>query len=381
MHSPPRILAVDDSPENLEVVRVRLESTGYEVIEASSGREGLAKARVARPDLLLLDIMMPEMDGIAVLRELKQDPTLGFMPVILLTAKADTHDVVQGLNAGGDDYLAKPFDHATLLARVRSMLRIKALHDQVQEQTERLARQADELAVWNRTLEERVASQVAELDRAARLRRFLAPQIVDVIASADQSTLLASHRREITVVFCDLRGFTAFSETAEPEEVLDVLRAYHRTLGDLIQAYQGTLERFAGDGILIFFNDPVPFPDHTLRAVRMAAEMRRNMQELTEKWRRRGFELGFGVGIAVGYATLGQIGSDWRFEYAAVGSVINLASRLCSEAAAGQILITQRVFAEIEAVADAARLDDKVLHGFHRPVPVYEVTALRNADS
>jgi adenylate cyclase len=386
VRNPPRILAVDDVPANLDIVRMRLQAHGYEVVTAVDGEDALEKTRTLDPDLVLLDIMMPKMDGITALKLMKQDAALRFIPVILLTAKADTADVVAGLEAGGDDYLTKPFDQAALIARVRSMLRIKALHDTVQEQagklqqqTEQLQQQTEQLAEWNRTLEERVAAQVTEIERVGRLRRFLAPQIAEVIASSDADEMLKSHRREVTVVFCDLRGFTAFTEIAEPEEVMAVLREYHKTLGELIYQYEGTLERFAGDGILILFNDPIMHQDHAARAVRMALEMRDGIRAVQEVWKKRGHSLGFGVGIALGYATLGQIGFDRRFEYAAIGSVTNLASRLCDEAKAGQILISQRIFGLIDGEVEAAHVGDLTLKGFHRPMPAYEVVRWRGS--
>jgi class 3 adenylate cyclase len=379
VRNPPRILAVDDVPENLDIVRMRLQAHGYEVITAVDGEDALDKARTHEPDLVLLDIMMPKLDGISALKVLKQDAALKFIPVILLTAKSDTADVVAGLEAGGDDYLTKPFDQAALIARVRSMLRIKGLHDTVQEQAAKLREQTEQLAEWNRTLEERVAAQVQEIERVGRLRRFLAPQIAELIASSQADDMLKSHRREVTVVFCDLRGFTAFTEIAEPEEVMAVLREYHETLGELIYRYEGTLERFAGDGILILFNDPIVHADHASRAVRMALEMQHGIGALLELWKKRGHSLGFGVGIALGYATLGQIGFDRRFEYAAIGSVTNLASRLCDEAKAGQILISQRIFGLIDGEIEATHVGDLNLKGFHRPMPAYEVVRWRGS--
>lgn len=379
MRNPPQILAVDDVPENLEIVAVRLNAHGYQVVTAADGEEGLAKARALRPDLILLDIMMPKLDGISVLKELKRDESLGFIPVILLTAKADRSDVVAGLDAGGDDYLTKPFDQSALLARVRSMLRIKALHDTVQDQAERLARQAEELAAWNTTLESKVATQVEEIERISRLKRFLSPQIADVIAATGGAqNLLESHRREVSVVFCDLRGFTAFTEIAEPEEVMTVLNEYHEALGAEIDRYEGTLERFAGDGLLALFNDPLPCPDHPERAVRMAIDMQESLRRLAATWQRRGHELGFGVGIALGYATLGRIGFERRFDYSAVGSVTNLASRLCDEAKSGQIIVEARVFNAIERLIakglfGARALRPLSLKGFRRPVDAYAI--------
>jgi adenylate cyclase len=369
MHSPPRILAVDDTPENLEILRLRLESQGYEVVTAADGEEALLRAREVNPDLVLLDIMMPKLDGIEVVRAIRADPALRTLPVILVTAKADTRDVVAGLDAGGDDYLTKPFEHSALLARVRSMLRQKELHDRIEEQ-------ALQLAQWNRTLEDRVAAQVEEIERMGRLRRFLSPQVADVVVSSGGGDgMLASHRREVTVVFCDLRGFTAFSETAEPEEVMAILRQYHACLGEVIFNFGGTLERFAGDGLLVLFNDPIEYPDHTARAVRMALEMRAQMQGLTERWRRLGHDLGFGVGVSKGFVTLGAIGFDKRQDYTAIGTTTNLASRLCDEAKAGQILISQRVFTTLEPALQASCLGEIALKGFNRPALVYEVLA------
>lgn len=375
LRNPPRILAVDDVLENLEIISVRLAAHGYDVVTAADGEAGLAKARADRPDLVLLDIMMPKLDGISVLKELKRDADLGFIPVILLTAKADRTDIVAGLDAGADDYLTKPFDQAALVARVRSMLRIKALHDLVQDQATRLARQTTELAAWNATLEARVAEQVAEIERISRLKRFLSPQVAELIAAgSDTENLLESHRREVTVLFCDLRGFTAFTEIAAPDAVMLVLNEYHRTLGVHIDRYEGTLERFAGDGLLALFNDPLPCPDHTLRAVRMALDMRASMSELADVWRERGHELGFGIGIARGFATLGRIGFERRFDYSAVGSVTNLASRLCDEAKGGQIIVESQVFATVKNLFEGRALEPLNLKGFRHPVEAYEIT-------
>ncbi len=344
---------------------------------ATDGEEALAVATAQHPDLILLDIMMPKIDGIDVCRRLKADTSLPFMPIILVTAKADSKDVVVGLEAGADEYLTKPVDQAALVARVKSMLRIKALHDTVQEQAAHLEAQSQQLADWNQTLEQRVQEQLVELERIGRLKRFFSPQLAELIVSSGGEKLLESHRREITVVFCDLRGFTAFSETAEPEEVMGVLREYHTALGTLIFRFEGTLEHFAGDGIMVFFNDPLPCPDPEARAVRMATAMRQQMSELTEKWRRRGYQLGFGVGIAQGYATLGKIGFEGRFDYGAIGTVTNLASRLCSEAQGGQILINQRVYAAVAELVEVEPAGELSLKGFHKPVPTFNVLELR----
>jgi adenylate cyclase len=382
VRTPPRILAVDDMPTNLEILRVRLEAQGYEVITAEDGEEALAKARELEPDLVLLDIMMPKLDGIAVLKQLKQDAMLRFVPIILVTAKSDVRDVVSGLDSGGDEYLTKPFEHAALTARVRSLLRVKELHDTVQHQAAQLKEQTEQLSSWNRLLEERVAEQLMEIERIGRLKRFLAPQVAQMIASSDlPDSVLASHRQEITVLFCDLRGFTNFTETSEPEEVMAVLRDYHENLGELIFRYEGTLERFLGDGIMIVFNDPIPCVDHTERAIRLALDMRERVNELGTQWRRKGHELGFGIGIATGFATVGQIGFQERREYTAIGSVINLASRLCDEAATGQIVIPARVLASVDQSVKVKALGELTLKGFDKPLAAYDVLSWHNQPS
>ena len=258
MRTPPLILVVDDVADNVEILQLRLESQGYEVIAAADGEAALAAIRDKLPDLVLLDIMMPKLDGIGAVKAMKADPGLPFIPVILVTARADAKDVVAGLEAGADDYLTKPVDQAALMARVRAMLRIKALHDTVQEQSRRLEDQAAELALWNRDLESRVQAQLGEIERMGTLKRFLAPQLAEMIVSRGEQRILETHRRDIVVVFCDLRGFTAFAETAEPEEVLDLLREYHEALGPLVTRSEGTLDHFSGDGIMVFFNDPLP---------------------------------------------------------------------------------------------------------------------------
>jgi adenylate cyclase len=370
MREPPRVLVVDDNPANLEILETRLARQGYEIVTAKDGDEALVTARAQTPDLILLDVMMPGLDGIQVCRQLKADSSLPFMPIILVTAKADPDDIVAGLDAGGDEYITKPVDHAALVARVRSILRIKALHDTVQEQ-------AVQLEAWNRTLEQRVAAQLAEIDRLGSLKRFLSPQVAELIVAAGDERLLESHRREITVVFCDLRGFTAFSETSEPEEVMGVLRQYHAALGQLIFRHEGTVEHFAGDGVVVLFNDPLPCPDPSARAVRMAIDMRACVGDLSQTWRRHGHQLGFGVGIAQGYATLGQIGFEGRFDYAAIGPVSNLASRLCDEAADGEILLSQRALAAIEDLVEAEPIGELTLKGFVRPVLAHRVHGLK----
>ena len=373
MRTPPLILVVDDVPDNVEILQLRLESQGYDIIAAGDGEAALAMVRDRLPDLVLLDIQMPKLDGIETVKRLKADQALPFIPVIMVTARADAKDVVAGLEAGGDDYLTKPVDQAALVARVRAMLRIKALHDTVQDQARRLDDQAAELALWNQELEARVQAQLGEIERMAVLKRFLAPQIAEMIVSRGDESILETHRRDIVVVFCDLRGFTAFAETGEPEEVRDLLREYHEALGPIVARSEGTLDQFAGDGIIVFFNDPLPCPDPAERAVRMALEMREAVARLQAGWRRRGHDIGFGVGIAQGYATLGQIGFADRVHYTAIGTVCNLASRLCDQAMDGQILVSKRIAGAIEGTVGLEEIGDLALKGLSQATAVFNV--------
>ena len=372
MHKPPRILVVDDNEVNRDILVTRLEIHGYELLQAADGEEALAAAKQHLPDLILLDVMMPKIDGIEVTRRIKADASMPFMPIILVTAKADSKDVVEGLEAGADEYLTKPVDQMSLVARVKSVLRIKELHDTV-------TAQAADLASWNKTLEQRVADQITEIERVGRLKRFLAPQVAELIlSSGGDERILESHRRDISVVFCDLRGFTTFAESAEPEEVMNVLNEYHTCLGALIHKHEGTLDKYAGDGLMVLFNDPLPCPEPVVRAVRMAVEMRDEVGKLAVKWRKYGYELGFGLGISHGFATIGRIGFEGRFDYSAIGSVVNLAARLCGEAGAGQILVDRKVYMAIEAIADVEQSGELILKGFHRPVVAYDVRTLRS---
>ena len=369
MHNPARILVVDDNAASREILTKRLQQQGYELLQASDGEEALNSAKQNLPDLILLDVGMPKLDGFEVCRRLKNDPTLPFMPIILVTARAAAQDVVTGLEAGADEYLTKPTDQAALIARVHSMLRLKALQDQVRDQ-------AADLAQWNRALEQRVEQQIGEVNRLNRLKGFLPPQIAKLVTSPGNEKLLQSHRREITAMFCDLRGFTAFAESAEPEDILAVLQEYFGCLSDSIDHFEGTLQHFAGDGVFVIFNDPLPCADHSVRAVRMAVEMRSQITVLAQKWRRYGHELGFGIGIAAGYATLGSVDYRGRFQYSASGTVVNLAARLCARAADGQILTDGRIQLAAESVVGAEPLGNLELKGFHRPIRVFNVCEL-----
>ncbi|MDT5209364.1 MAG: adenylate cyclase [Mycobacterium sp.] len=363
---PVTVLAVDDQPANLRLLDAVLTPCGYRVLTATSGAEAIALLDAEDVDLVLLDIVMPEMDGHEVCRRIRSTAATEFLPVVMITASG-TEQRLAALQSGADDFVTKPFDQSELLARVASLARIKRYHDTIR-------RQAEELADWNTELETRVARQVAELERTNRLRGFLSPQLADLVVG-DES-LLESHRREIVVVFTDLRNFTPFARNSEPEEVMGVLREYHQAIGTLVHAYEGTLERFTGDGIMAFFNDPVPQDDAAERAVRMSIGIRDAVRELAERWFRRGHDLALGIGIAQDFATLGRIGFENRFDYAAIGSVTNLAARLCSDADAWQILVTDRVLAHTEHVAVAELIGDVQPKGFSRPVRVHNIKAL-----
>ncbi|HYQ08866.1 MAG TPA: GAF domain-containing protein [Xanthobacteraceae bacterium] len=240
-----------------------------------------------------------------------------------------------------------------------------------------LRQRTEEVVKLNQQLEARVADQVGEIERMGRLRRFLPPQVADLIVASGTERQLESHRREITALFCDLRGFTGFSESSDPEDVMTLLRQYHAAIGEIIIKYSGTLERYAGDGVMVVFNDPVPVDNPALQAVRMALDMRSALGALIEKWRRLGHELGFGIGIAHGYATLGTIGFEGRFDYAAIGTVSNIASRLCDEAKPGQILISPRVLLAVEEAIAVEPAGDFALKGISRPLTAYNVVGAR----
>ena len=354
------VLVVDDQPPNLRLLEAILGPRGYDVRTAESGKDALAAIAEGGIDLVLLDIVMPEMDGYEVCRRIRGHADTAYLPVVMLTASGDEQKI-KALEAGADDFLTKPIDQSELLARVASLGRIKRYQDTIKQQ-------ADQLAEWNRELESRVESQVSQLQRLQRLRRFLAPQLAELIVDSGDDAFLESHRREIVVVFCDLRGFTTFAESSEPEEVMSVLEEYHRALGDLIFRFEGTLERFVGDGLMVFFNDPVRCEDGPLRSIRMALAMRTRIKGLAERWAREGHDLGLGIGIAQGYATLGTIGFEGRHYYAAIGSVTNLAARLCADAAAWEILVTERVFASAGSLVIGEDAGQRDLKGFSRSV-------------
>jgi adenylate cyclase len=339
--TPAKILAVDDTPENLRLLEALLSPRGYELVTASSGPQALALIATEKPDLLLVDIVMPDMNGYEVTKRVRADPASRHLPIIMITATGGA-DLVRSLEAGADDFVSKPFDQHELLARVKSLLRVKSYYDTVQRQREELS-------------------------------RFLSPQIAELITSDEGQRLLDGHRRAITVVFCDLRDSTPFWETVEPEEVISVLRQYHGAMGELIAEYGGTLEHFEGDGMMVFFNDPIEMPGHELRAVQMALAMRERFEAISAAWKKKGYGLGFGVGISVGYATLGRIGYEGRYDYAAIGNVTIVAARLSGKADAGQILISQRLNAAIEDRIETTPMGEIDLKGMARPLQAFSV--------
>ena len=367
------ILVVDDDQGNRDLLARRLIREGFAVHTAPDGQAALEiLGHQSSPpiELVLLDVMMPGLDGYEVLRRLKGEATLRELPVLMISALDEVGSVVRCIELGAEDYLPKPFDPVLLRARIGACLEKKRLRDQE-------ARQARELAEWNRTLEQRVAEQVGQVERLGRLKRFFSPQLAELIVGGGATDPLKSHRVEVTVVFLDLRGFTAFAETADPEEVMGILREYHAEMGRLILEHEGTLERFTGDGMMIFFNDPVPVPNAPERAVRMALAMRERARQLDAGWRKRGHDLGMGVGIAQGYATIGAIGFEGRLDYGAIGTVTNLAARLCGEANPTDILVSQRVAGAVEDFVTLESVGPLTLKGFARPVPAFRVLGLR----
>jgi adenylate cyclase len=365
---PAKILVVDDTPANVKLLVDVLTARGYAVTSAASGEEALVRIGVQPPDLVLLDIMMPGLSGYDVCRRIRANPATALLPVVLCTSLDPKQERINGIEAGADDFVPKPINQQELFARVKSLLRIKALQDEVKSQ-------AAQLAEWNIRLEDRVREQVAQMERLGRLKNFFSPQLAEAIVSGGADDPLKSHRREITVVFLDLRGFTAFTETADPEEVMGVLREYHAAMGELIVAHEGTLERFTGDGIMVFFNDPVVIDDPAGRAVRMALQMQQRMATLAGGWKRRGYDLKLGVGIAMGFATIGAIGFEGRIDYGAIGNVTNLAARLCGEAAGGEILLAPRVVAALDEDIAVEPAGEFTLKGLARPIAVSRVVS------
>ncbi len=371
------ILVVDDDAANRDVLGRRLQRLGYGVVDARDGVEALERMAAGGIDLVLLDVMMPRLDGFAVLERHHADPAIRDVPVIMISALDDMASVVRCIEAGAEDYLTKPFDPVLLKARIGACMEKKRLRDNEHALLARVEAQADELRDWNRQLEQRVASQVQDVERLSLMRRFLPPQLADVITSGGIESL-NSHRCEVAVLFCDLRGFTPFAERAEPEDVMAVIAEMHNTVGPLVFEHGGTLAQFLGDGMMVIFNDPVPCDEPARRAVALALAMRDAAAALSQTWRRRGHELHLGVGVAAGFATCGQVGFEGRYEYAAIGTVTNLASRICGEAKGGQVLISQRVHTMLGDAVQAEHIGDLEFKGIAQPAPTYLVHQFRS---
>jgi adenylate cyclase len=365
MRDTPLILIVDDQADNREILDVRLRAQGYDTAQANDGEEALDKIRALLPDLVLLDVMMPKVDGLEVCRRVRATADLPFIPIVLVTARTETQDMVKGLDAGANDYLTKPVDKTALSARVRSMLRIKALQDQVQAQKA-------ELSEWNADLKSKVAAQVQVIERSNRLRRFLPQAVAEkILSAADKDDPLGISQIEIAVLFADLRGFTAFAEQRPPDVVMGVLEAFHKCAGPLIESHGATLERFLGDGIVVLFNAPLPCTNPVERAIDLSREIHRGFREAVKPDLDNECDLGLGIGIAYGLATLGYIGYESRLDYAAIGPPSNLASRLCDLAKDGQTVISEDAVkncANTEHIVESGTVE---LKGIGAPIRVF----------
>ena len=370
MSAPATILVVDDTPHNVKLLADLLSVQGYAVVTAANGPEALAQVRSVKPDLVLLDVVMPGMSGYEACRHIRADPSTGVLPVVMVTALDPTEERIKGLEAGADEFLTKPIHPPELLARVRSLLRIKSLYDTVQAQ-------AAELAGLNQGLERRVQEQIGQLQRLAQLKRFFPPQLAERIVGGDLDDPLATHRREVTVTFLDLRGFNAVADICEPEETMALLRSYHREMGASIESHGGTLEQLSGNAMMIVFNDPVIVEDPAMRAVAMAMDMQQRFAQLMGDWRKRGYEIALSIGIAHGYATIGAIGYEARVGYGVIGRVTNLAARLCAQAQPGQVLVTAAVLALVEDRVDAQEVPQVDFQGFVHPVAAYGILGLK----
>jgi DNA-binding response OmpR family regulator len=366
MHTPPCLLIVDDQPLNVDILCSSLAVHGYEILTAHTGDNALALATTRHPDLLLLDVLLPTLDGLAVCRQLKAEPSLPFLPILMLSAKTAPQDIIAGLEAGADDYLTKPVDHTVLAARVQAMLRLKARYDTTQAH-------ATALAAWTQTLEQRVQAQVTELARLGRLKQLVTPQLAELVVSVAGEPLLQRQRREVTVVCCALQGFPAFAATAVPERAVAVLGDYHTVLGQQIIEWEGTLEQFASARLRVVFNAPLSCPDPAVRAVRMAVAMRDHLAPVRTRWRAQQAAVDLSIGIAQGEATLGLLSCAGRVDYATLGPVTDLAGRLCDAAQPGQILLSAPVGAAVAGLVDVTPVPSLTLPDCPDPGAILQV--------
>lgn len=358
-----RLLVVDDNEDNRYTLTRRLQREGYtNLVSAEDGQQALDLLSAQRFDLVLLDVMMPGLNGYGVLQHMRDDELLQHIPVIMISAIDEIESVIRCIELGAEDYLTKPFNPTLLRARVGASLDKKALRDELKE--------------WSRRLEQRVDEQVAQIGRLGRLKNFFSPQLAESILSSGGEELLKTHRGEVVVVFLDLRGFTRFTDRSEPEEVMTVLSEYHREMGKLVIEYEGTLERFAGDGLMIFFNDPIKLENPIRNAIEMALKMQKRFVGLRNAWQAQGHNLDLGIGVVQGDAMLGAIGFEGRWDYACIGSVTNLAARLCSEADGGQILTNQETLARVKDAVNAKPLGEIPVKGLSLPVKVFNIVEL-----
>ena len=369
------ILLVDDEESPRATLALLLKQAGHDVVQADGVAAAAEALAAAAFDLVITDLRMPGGDGLEVVRR-----TRGTRPdaeVIVLTAYAGWESAREAMRLGAFDYSEKGREPDELFHRIDQALEKSARRRENEILRDQEARHLRELAEWNTRLEQRVEEQVAQVERLGRLKRFFSPQLAELIVAGGADDPLLTHRREVTVVFLDLRGFTAFAETSEPEVVMSVLRDYHAEMGRLILEHEGTLERFTGDGMMIFFNDPVPVPNPAERAILMAVAMRERIEPQRVGWRKRGWDLALGVGIAQGYATIGAIGFEGRWDYGAIGTVTNLAARLCGEAKSRQILVSSRVATAVEGLIEAEAIGPLALRGLLKPVSAFSVLGLK----
>ncbi len=368
-----RVLVADDVPDNVDLVIESLDGLPYDVITASDGQEAVQKFKTSNPDIVLLDVMMPKLSGIEVCRYIKATAARRFVPVVLLTAKTASEAKVEGLDAGADDYLTKPFDPFELQARVRAMLRIKRLQDEVH------AAKA-QLQVLNADLERRVQNQIVEIERVNRLRRYLAPGLVESVLASEKEEGLGTipRRRELTIFFSDVRNFTQMADALEPEMVKEILDQYLDGMTEVIFRYNGTINKFMGDGIMVFFNDPRPQEDHQLRAIRCALEMRDRALDLQARLSHRlPAPFWIGMGLNTGQATVGNLGSGEQVDYTAVGAAVNLAARLQGFSLNNEVICSAATYEPVREFVVLRNERKENIRGFAAPIKIAEIVAVR----
>ncbi len=373
MRKPPRILVVDDQPQNVEILQDRLEGHGYDMATALSGEAALAMAMTEPPDLILLDVVMPGMDGLEVCRRLKADVSLPFIPVIMITAKTDAADIVSGFESGADEYLTKPLEQAALVARVKSMLRLKAFHDRVWEQANQLEAETTSLDRWNQSLTSQMRRQMADLERLSLLKRFVPPPLAECILSEAAPDHLHSKRRNVAILCGVIHGWSGFADGAEPETALTVMSEAYQSIGELIAQFDGLFQPLDGDRLLVALNAPLADSEPLRRATQMAALMRQRLQLLAADWRSRGYPLDVGMGVAYGEATLGVVDAGSHWDYVVMGVVRQLACRLGEMAHGGNMLVNDAIRQGMQERLGDAPAGHLTLPGESDPIPYFEM--------